>query len=122
MRSQKHQHKRKKFAIDKTYHKEPLVTDNPVIKEPSYFNLFESGGNLLNRIDVTCERACMATSRERYHTESYNNLTDDNDHTNTPLSIEKIREKVRKVMDEESILGANNVTADILSDTSNTQI
>ena len=32
---------KKKYAIDETEYEEPLVTDNPVINEPIYFNLFE---------------------------------------------------------------------------------
>ena len=30
----------------------------------SYFNIFECGRNLLDRLDVTYERACMATPKE----------------------------------------------------------
>ena len=58
---------KEKYAIDETDHEEPSVTDNPVINEPRYFNLFWCGKNLLNRIDSTCERACMSTSRDRYY-------------------------------------------------------
>ena len=36
-------HKQRKYSIDETKHEEPLVTDNPVIKQPNYFNLFECG-------------------------------------------------------------------------------
>ena len=64
MRPQKYQHKRKKYAINETENDEPLVTDNPVIKEPIYFKLFECGKDILNRLDATCERAFMTTSRE----------------------------------------------------------
>ena len=32
-----------KDAIDETEHEDTLVTDNPVVKEPIYFNLFECG-------------------------------------------------------------------------------
>ena len=55
-----------KYSIDETEHEEPLVTDNPVVKELSYFNLFECGENILNRLDTTCERECMETSRDKY--------------------------------------------------------
>ena len=53
-----------KNAINETENDEPLVTDNPVIKEPIYFKLFECGKDILNRLDATCERAFMTTSRE----------------------------------------------------------
>ena len=75
MRSQTINTSKEKYAIDETEYEEPLVTDNPVIKEPSYFNLFERGKNLSNRIDATCEQACMATSRDKYYTEMYKALT-----------------------------------------------
>ena len=112
---------KEKYAIEKTEHEEPSVTDNPVTNKPSYFNLFKCGKNLLNRLEVMCERACIATSRDRYYTEIYKTLTDNNYCNNTPLSNEKIREAIRKVTEEESILDANNVTADTFSHTSNTQ-
>ena len=60
---------KEKDAIDETEDEEPLVTDNPVIEEPSYFNLFECGKKILNNIDATFEWACMATSNIKYYTE-----------------------------------------------------
>ena len=63
----------------------------------------------------------MATSRYRYYTEIYKTLTDYNDRKNTPLSYDNIREEIRKIIAEEYILDANNVTADTFSHTSNTQ-
>ena len=68
-----------------------MVTDNPVIKEPRYFNIFECGKKILNRLDAMCEQACMATSREKYYTEMYKTLTDYNDRNNAPLFNEKIQ-------------------------------
>ena len=50
-----------------------------------------------------------------------NTVTDYNDHNNNSLSNEKIREAISNVMEEESIVDANNVTVDIFSHTSNTQ-
>ena len=70
--------------MDETEHEENLVTDNPVINEPSYLNLFECGKNILNRLDTSCERAFMATPRYRYYTEMFKTLTDYNDRNNTP--------------------------------------
>ena len=51
----------------------------------------------------------------------YRNLIDYNDQNNKSLSNEKIREAIHKFIEEESISDANNVTADTLSHTFNTQ-
>ena len=80
-----------KDTIGKTEDEEISVTDNPVINYPRYFNLFECGKNFLNNIDYTCERACMATSKDKYYTEMCNTLSDYNDRNNMPLSNAKIR-------------------------------
>ena len=77
--------KKRKNAIDETEHEEPSETDNPVINEPSYFNIFECGKNLLIILDTTREQACMATSRERYYTKMFKTLTDYNYCKHTPL-------------------------------------
>ena len=58
---------KEKYLIDETEHEEPFITYNPVINKPIYFNLFKCGKNLLNKLDTTCERVCMATSRDRYY-------------------------------------------------------
>ena len=108
---------KEKYPIYEIEHEKPLVTDNPVIKEPSYFKLFECGKNLLNRLDATCKRACMVTSRYKYYTEIFNTLTYYNDRNNGPLSNKNIQEAVHKFMDMESILDANKVTADYFSHT-----
>ena len=42
-----------KYAKNETEYEEPSVTDNPVVNEPSYFNLFGCGKNILNMIDAT---------------------------------------------------------------------
>ena len=89
MRSQKH--KQGKNSKNETEHEEPLVTYNPGVKETIYFNLFECGRNLLNRLDATCEHACLANSKEKYHTEMYKNLVDYNDRNDAPLFNENIR-------------------------------
>ena len=76
-----------------------MVTDNPVTNEPNYFNTFKCGKDILNRLNTTCERACMATSRDRYYTEIFKTLTDYNDRNNTELSNAKILEAIRKVIE-----------------------
>ena len=48
-----------KNANNETRDEEPLVTDNSVITAPSYFKVFECAKNFLNKIDATCEQACM---------------------------------------------------------------
>ena len=67
---------KEKYVFDKTEDEEPLVTNNPAINQPSYFNLFECGKNLLNKLDAACEQVCMATSRDKYYTEMFKTLTD----------------------------------------------
>ena len=76
----------------------------------------------MNKLDATCKRVCMATSRDRYYTEMYETLTDYNDCNNILLSNENIREAIREVIEEESISDSNNLTVDTFSHTSNTQI
>ena len=62
-----------------------MGTDNPVINELRYFNLFECGKNFLNKIDATCEYVCMETSKDKYYSEMCITLTNYNDRNNTPL-------------------------------------
>ena len=57
MRSQKY--KQKKEANNETEYKESSVTD----ELPTYFNIFECGGNILIRLNMTYERACMDTTK-----------------------------------------------------------
>ena len=52
----------------------------------------------------------------------FNTLTDYNYHNNTPLSNENIREAIRKVIEEESMVDTNNFTADKFTHASNAQI
>ena len=67
---------KEKYAIDETEYEESSVTDNPVINEPRYFNLFKCGKNIVNRLDATWKQACMVTSRDRYYMEIFNTPTD----------------------------------------------
>ena len=50
-----HKSIKKKDAKNETDHEEPLVMDNPFVKDPRYFNIFECGKNLLNRLGATCK-------------------------------------------------------------------
>ena len=63
MRSQKY--KQKKDTNNEADYEESSAKD----EVPRYFNLFKYGGNILKRLDVTYERACMATQKEEYFTD-----------------------------------------------------
>ena len=86
----------KKKANNEAEYEESLVTD----EELSYFNIFECGRNPLNRLDVTHERAYMATLKDKYFEKMLENLVDHNDCHNARLSDENIRQAVSKVMAE----------------------
>ena len=102
-----------------------MVTDDPIfVKEPIYLNIFVCGKNLLNRIDATCEQACMATSRDKYYTELYRTITDWNDQNGASLYNENILDAICRVIVEEEV-EAHNVTVDTFSQTPvtpNTQV
>ena len=49
-----------KDANNETEYEEYSVTN----EGPSYFNIYECGKNILNRIDVAHERVCMATTKD----------------------------------------------------------
>ena len=67
---------------------------------PRYFNIYECGRNLLNRLEVTFEQACMAKTKDKYYMKMLETLVDYNDRNNEPFSNEKIRQAVRRVMSE----------------------
>ena len=56
---------KEKYAKNEAEYEEPSVTFDPVVKELSYFKISECGNNQLKRIDVTYERAFMATPRDK---------------------------------------------------------
>ena len=70
----------------------------------------------MNRLEVTYERVCMATTKEKYHTKMLETIVDYNDRNNVPFFNENIKQEVSKVMaeteEEERDAGrnANNVT------------
>ena len=71
----------------------------------------------MDRLDVSYERACMATPKEEYFTEMLDHLIEHNIFHGTPMSNEKLREAViRVVADEEKNAkrNVNNVTTDTL--------
>ena len=67
---------------------------------PSYFNIFECGMNILNRLDVTYERACVATSEDKYYTKLLETLVHYNDHHNVPLYNDKLQREISTVIEE----------------------
>ena len=75
--------------------------ESTVTKEvPSYLNIFECGRNILGRLDVTYERACMATQKYKYYNTLLNTLIDDNNLKGVPFNNDKLRKAVGKVMEE----------------------
>ena len=54
---------KEKDAKNDTEYEEPSATHEVL----SYFKIFECGKNLLNVLDMTYERACMATPRDKYY-------------------------------------------------------
>ena len=105
-----------------------MVTGNPVVKEPRYFNIFKCGKNILNNIDVKYELESMANSRDKYNTELLRTIIYYNKRNYAPLSNERILEAINKLTAEEELDSHNitsyshNVIADTFSQTSNTQI
>ena len=83
----------------------------------SYFNIFECGRNILERLEVTYEQACMATPKDKYHNTLLNTLVDDNNRKCKPLSNEKLRQAVGKVTEETEAEFEHNIN-EIICNTS----
>ena len=94
MRSQKY--KQTKYGNNEAEYEESSVID----EVPSYFNIFKCGKNVLNRLGVTYEQACMATPKDKNYTKLLETVIEYNDHHNEPLSNEKIRQAIRTVTEE----------------------
>ena len=65
--------------------------------------------------DVSCERACMAIEENGYFSDIFDTLTEYKDRHGQKLSSKKLREDVRRVMDEEEEeikRTINNITCD----------
>ena len=84
----------------------------------SSFNIFECGRNTLDRLDVTYQRAFMATPAENdNYKEMLENLIKVNTTEGRPLFNEKLRKSVidlREHMDVEHKRSINNITCDDL--------
>ena len=61
-----------------------------------YFNIFEYGKHILNRLGVMFERACMSTTKDKYFEKILETVVVHSDRHNVPLSNENIRQAVRK--------------------------
>ena len=76
-------------------HKEPSVNQ----KVKSYFNIYECGRNLLDRLDVTYQQAFMVTWKDKYYNSLLDALVKENNLRGEPLSNEKIQQAVGKVIE-----------------------
>ena len=85
-----------KDANNETEYEESSVTDEVT----SYFNIYKCSINILNRLYVKFERACMATTKDKYYTKTLEALVDYNDRNNALFSNEKIQQPVSRVMAE----------------------
>ena len=66
----------------------------------SYFNIFKCGRNILDRLDVTYERACMANPKDKYYRTLLETLVYEKNRNGALLSNEKLQKAVGKVMEE----------------------
>ena len=81
------------FAIKKQKDAKNEVT----YYEPEYFNafnIFKCGRNILDRLDVSYERACITTPKEEYFTEMLDHLIEHNCCHGTQMSNKNLREVV----------------------------
>ena len=81
----------------------------------SYFNIFECGRNILDRLDVTYQRAFMATPQDKYYTEMLENLVKMNNLRGEPLSNERLLQSAidkREETDVEKERNINDITCD----------
>ena len=97
--SQKNSADESEYTI--TEKKDEEYKEYAVTKEvPSYSNIFECGRNILYRLEVTYEQACMATPKYKYYNMLLNTLDDDNNCKCETFTNEKLRQAVGKVMEE----------------------
>ena len=80
---------------DKEY-KEPSVTK----EVENYFNILECVRNLLDRLDITYQRAFMANPQDKYYTKMLENLVKMNNCNSEPFSNENLWQAVSDVREE----------------------
>ena len=117
--------KQKDVNIEAEYEKYSVTDEVPI-----YFNIFECGRNLFNKIDMTYDRACMYTPKDIYFDNILETLVNHNNRHNAPFSNENLRQAISIVVseteDEErnAKCNANNMNMDNLCQspvTANTQ-
>ena len=84
----------KKDAKNETEYEESSFTH----EVPRYFNIFDCGRNILKRLDVKYEQACMATTKDKYYMKMLETLFDYNGRNNAQFYNEKLRQAVSKLM------------------------
>ena len=72
-------------------------------KVKSYFNIYKCGRNLLDRLDVTYQRAFMATPKDKYYNAFLDTLVKENNLRGEPLSNENIQKEFGKVIEETEV-------------------
>ena len=82
--------------LEEKEYKETSVTEE--VKH--YFNIFECGRNILDRIDVTYEQAFMATPQDNDYTRMLENLVKINNRNGETFSNEKLQQAVSDVKEE----------------------
>ena len=118
---------KEKYANNEAEHKETPVMDDPVVKDPRYFNIFKRVRNILNKLKAKCKRAWMATPRDKYYTELFRTMTYFNNWRNAPFSNKNIWDAIHRVIAEQESDAnyitsySHNLTVDTFSQTSNTQ-
>ena len=86
---------------------------------PNYFNafnVFECRRKLLDKLDVSYEKWCMATPKEEYFGEMLDHIIKQNHRHDTPMSNENLQEAVIRVMKDEEIYAKRNFK-NVITDT-----
>ena len=77
-------------------HKDHSVTE----KVTSYFNIFECGSNILDRLDVTYQRAFMSTSKDKYYNAFLDTLVKESNLRGEPLYNQNFQKAGSDVIEE----------------------
>ena len=65
-----------------------------------YFNIYDCGRNILDRLDVMYQQAFTATPKDKYYNALLDTLVKDNNLRGETLSNEKNKKSVGKVIEE----------------------
>ena len=69
-------------------------------KVKSYFNIYECGINILERLGVKYQREFMVTPKDKYYNALLDTLMKENNFRGEPLSNENIQQAVGIVIEE----------------------